>query len=352
MKQWSRLLKYFSLISLNLFFWIAVYFFYNYFLGYGSSNTEYVNQFSANLMPVTIVLSYFVILYLIPKYLLTRKYGLFILYGFYTFIISFTLIILSIFYGLIFSSYLKQADSQVLTKSLALIILGVYFVVIIATMIGILFYNYSNDLKNEDLKNKFLQTQLQLKNQELRFLKMQIHPHFLFNSLNVIYGYALQKKDQTPDMILKLSNLLDYILYQVDKPSVLLSNELNHINDYIELEKVRFEDTLKVDFQQKNIDNSIAIAPMLLIPFVENSFKHGVISKGELNVTILVEMKNNILSFEINNTSKLEKEESPGIGLENIKKRLELLYKDRYKLRIQNKENLFSVKLELQLERN
>lgn len=351
MKHWSQILKYFSWIVLNLFFWITVYFFYNYFLGYGSSNTQYVNQFSVNLMPVSILLSYFVVLVLIPKYLITRKYGLFLLYSFYTFVVSFALIVVSIFYGLIFSSYLKEANNSVLTKSLPLIVLGVYFVVIVATMIGLLYYSYKSNLRNEDLKNKFLQTQLQLKDQELRFLKMQIHPHFLFNSLNVIYGYALQKKDQTPDMILKLSKLLDYILYQVDKPNVLLVDELDHINDYIELEKVRFQDTLKVDFKKKNINDSISIAPMILIPFVENSFKHGNITKGELKVSIQVEMNNNLLSFEIDNTSKASKEASTGIGLENIKKRLELLYPDRYKLIIQNQENIFKVKLDIHLDR-
>ena len=187
-------LKYFSFSLVNLFFWIGVYFFYTYFLGYGSSNIEYVNSFSRFLMPVTIVLSYFVILYLIPNYLLKKKYKLFILYGAYTFIISFVAIILSVFYGLIFSSYLKDADSYVITKSLSLIVLGVYFVVVIATMISLVVYNYLSNIKNEDLKNKILKTQLQLKQQELRLLKMQIHPHFLFNSLNTIYGFALAKK--------------------------------------------------------------------------------------------------------------------------------------------------------------
>lgn len=351
MKPSSKILKYFSLILVNGFFWVAVYFFYTYFLGYGSSNTEYVNLFSANLMPVTILLSYFVILVLIPKYLLSRKYVLFALYGVYTFIVSFAVILISIFYGLIFSSYLKDADSLALTKSLPLIILGVYFVVIVATMISLFFYSYRSNLRNEDLRNKFLQTQLQLKEQELRFLKMQIHPHFLFNSLNVIYGSALQKKDQTPDMILKLSNLLDYILYQVEKPKVLLIDELNHISDYIDLEKVRFHDTLKVEFNRENIDETVAIAPMLLIPFVENSFKHGAIVEGCLQVFIDIKILKGLLIFEIRNTIKSGEVSAPGIGLENIRKRLELLYQDRNSLTIEEEGHFFKVRLEVELEK-
>lgn len=350
MEQRSTLVRYISVISLNLFFWVAVYFFYNYFLGYGSSNTEYVNLFSANLMPVTILLSYFVVFVLIPKYLLTRKYRLFLLYGVYTFIISFAAIVVSIFYGLIFSSYLKEADSLVLTKSLPLIILGVYFVVLMATLISLFFYNYRSNIKNEDLKNKFLQTQLQLKEQELRFLKMQIHPHFLFNSLNAIYGYALQKKDQTPEMILKLSNLLDYILYQVDKPKVLLSEEIKHIEDYIALEKVRFEDTLDVAFEKQNLDEAISIAPMLLIPFVENSFKHGAIIDGLLKVKIKVDISDGKLIFTITNSMNSLTNSESGIGLKNIQKRLELLYPKKYDLNLEEKEDQFHVQLSIQLE--
>lgn len=350
MEQRSTLVRYISVICLNLFFWVAAYFFYNYFLGYGSSNTEYVNLFSANLMPVTILLSYFVVFVLIPKYLLTRRYRLFLLYGVYTFIISFAAIVVSIFYGLIFSSYLKEADSLVLTKSLPLIILGVYFVVLMATLISLFFYNYRSNIKNEDLKNKFLQTQLQLKEQELRFLKMQIHPHFLFNSLNAIYGYALQKKDQTPEMILKLSNLLDYILYQVDKPKVLLSEEIKHIEDYIALEKVRFEDTLDVAFEKQNLDEAISIAPMLLIPFVENSFKHGAIVDGLLKVKIKVDISDGKLIFTITNSMNSLTNSESGIGLKNIQKRLELLYPKKYDLNLEEKEDQFHVQLSIQLE--
>ena len=350
MRNLSTWLKYVSFATINVLFWIAVYFFYTYFLGYGSSNTLYVNRFSAYLMPVTILLSYFVILVLIPKYLLARRYGLFALYGVYTFVISFVAILISIFYGLIFSSYLKDTNSLALTKSLPLIVLGIYFIVVVATVMSLFFYSYQSNRKNDELNHKFLQTQLQLKEQELRFLKMQIHPHFLFNSLNTIYGYALQKQDKAPEMILKLSNLLDYILYQIDKPQVLMTNELNHIEDYIALEKVRFHDTLEVTFEKKHINETVAIAPMLLIPFVENSFKHGALIDGVLKVNIVVEVENDVLHFEIENTAHQDKISEQGIGLENIKKRLTLLYDNQYELTISNEKNVFKVILDVSLK--
>ena len=193
------------------------------------------------------------------------------------------------------------------------------------------------------LETKILETQLKLKEQELNYLKMQIHPHFLFNTLNTMYGFALKKADETPEMILKLSNLLDYLLYQVDKPFVSLNDEINHINDYIELEKMRFNDTLHINFEIENILVDTKIAPMLLLPFVENSFKHGSLKKGILNVGIKLFCKNKSLFFEIKNTSTINAISENGIGLDNIKKRLDLLYKDQYTLTINNENGLFSV---------
>lgn len=176
---------------------------------------------------------------------------------------------------------------------------------------------------------------------------MQIHPHFLFNTLNTLYGFALKKADETPEMILKLSNLLDYLLYQVDKPFVLLVDEINHINDYIELEKMRFNNTLQVEFRVINMIDSIKIAPMLLIPFVENSFKHGSIQNGVLNINIALSCNDKQLRFLIENTHAESEKKHSGIGLENIKKRLELLYKNKYELKIVESEDNFKVTLKI-----
>ncbi|WP_246337479.1 sensor histidine kinase [Tenacibaculum pelagium] len=301
-------------------------------------------------MPITITLSYFIILHLIPKYLLKKQYFLFILYSIYTFLISFAVIIISIFYGLVFSSYLRDINSIALTKSLSLIILGVYFIVIIATSIALLIYNYLSSSKNEDLKNKFLQAQLQLKEQELKFLKMQLHPHFLFNTLNTLYGFALKKSDAASDMILKLSNLLDYILYQVDKPSVLLSNEIKHIENYISLEKMRFQDSLHVNFIKDLHKDNIEIAPMLLLPFIENSFKHGTQINNVLKVDAFLKTSDNLLEFTVSNTSKNSLASKRGIGLNNIKKRLEMLFNNDYTLNITKEDTSFNVALKIPLK--
>ena len=335
-------------VLFHLFFWIVVYFFYTYFLGYGSFNINYVNSFSWFLMPSTITASYFFLYYLFPNYLQKKKYFLFILYGIYTFIIANCAIILSILFGFIFLDKSGNQTVIPLTKGLPYIVFGTYLIILFAIVIGLMVFNYLDQKKNEDLKTKFLQTQLQLKEQELKFLKMQIHPHFLFNSLNTIYGFALQKAEEAPEMILKLSNLLDYILYQVEKPKVSLMDEINHLEDYISLEKMRFHDTLKVSFSKENLNDNLQIPPMLLIPFVENSFKHGEIIDGVLKVDIHLKIENNYLFFEVVNSSTKKEETNEGIGLVNIKKRLEMLYPEKHQLEIIDKKDAFKVSLKIQ----
>jgi len=343
----NRAIKYIVSFVGHVLFWIVVYFSFTYFLGYGSVNTLYVNRFTAFLMPITITISYFFYFYLIPNYLLQKKQVLFFLYSIYTFIISIFLIVLSIFYALLFLIDLKPENTSPLTKTLPYIVLGVFFIVLVVISISLILNNYKSIVSNDDLKNKVLKAQLELKEQELKFLKMQVHPHFLFNSLNTIYGFALKKGDEAPEMILKLSNLLDYILYQVEKPSVSLVNELNHLDDYIALEKMRFHDTLNVVFERDSTESETLIAPMLLIPFVENSFKHGSIVNGCLTIIISMSESENSLLFHVKNSVLENKKTTSGIGLENIKKRLEMLYPNAHRLEITEKNQEFNVKLEI-----
>ncbi len=334
-------------IVLHSILWIAVYFFYTYFLGYGSSNIYYVNLFSLYLMPVTIGVSYFFYFYLIPTYNTAKNQGYFLLYTLYTFIVSFFLISISIFYGLIFSSNLIKENAIPLTKGVIFIIFAVYFVLVITIILGMIVQNYTANLKTEDLKKKYLETKLQLKEQELRFLKMQIHPHFLFNTLNTLYGFALKKAEETPEMILKLSDLLDYILYQVEKPSVLLTDEVTHIENYITLEKMRFQNGLQMQIT-KNIENkNLCVAPMLLLPFVENAFKHGKRINNILHIQITIESKDENIAFTIKNDAKRTKKEGNGIGLENLRKRLIMHYENKHTLAIKRDENTFEAKLKI-----
>ncbi|GET22526.1 sensor histidine kinase [Prolixibacter denitrificans] len=334
-------------VLLHTLFWVAVWFFYVYFFSYKTDNITYVTWFASFLLPVTMAVTYFVVYFLIPRYLLTKKYWRFALYGIYTFILSTYLIVVTIMASFIFLSNIHISDMPLMSRNYAFILILVYLIVGIISSVSLLNNNFRIQSRNRELEKKILEAQLQFKEQELEYLKKQIHPHFLFNTLNTLYGFALKQSKQTPEIILKLSNILDYILYQVNKPRVNLSEEILHVKEYIELEKIRFQDTLKVSIQAAEIDNDVQIAPMLLIPFVENAFKHGNIVDGFLTVDMTIVFKDGQLRFHIQNTTRnhVENNENGGIGLENIRKRLELNYPERHELKIEKNENWYTVDL-------
>ncbi|MCP4053010.1 MAG: histidine kinase [Mesoflavibacter sp.] len=307
-------------------------------------------MFSTFLMPTTIATTYVSIYKLIPDYLITKRYTAFTVYSVYTLIISLYLIMLSIFFSLIYLSNFEFDQMNPITRNIILVTSSVYLVVILVSAFKLLQLNLKSNKKTALLESKILETQLKLKEQELNYLKMQIHPHFLFNTLNTMYGAALKKADDTPNMILKLSNLLDYLLYQVDKPFVSLEDEINHIEDYISLEKMRFNETLNVSFTKDIHSNTISIAPMLFIPFVENSFKHGTLKNGVLHIDLSIKTTSEIIIFKISNSSLNKKKQNEGIGLQNIKKRLELLYPNQYQLDIFQEPSKFTVNLQLNIK--
>lgn len=321
-------------ILFHVLFWVGVWFFFFYFFSYNSDDKVYITWFSSCLLPVTMGVTYFLVYFLIPKYLLTKKYFLFGLYSFYTLVFSSYIIVLVLYGCLIFLLSFNVNVMPPMSKNFLFILLLVFLVSGIVSFVTLLNHNFKTLSKNKELQNKILDAQLQMKEQELHYLKMQIHPHFLFNTLNTIYGFALKQSVQTPEIILKLSNLLDYILYQVNKPRVSLKEEVLHIEEYISLEKIRFKDTLKVLFISDEIDEEVQIAPMLLIPFVENAFKHGNLINGFLQIEVEVRIVDKQLHFTVGNTylDQDEEEKKVGIGLENVRKRLGLNYQGHYQL--------------------
>ncbi|MBC3847965.1 histidine kinase [Winogradskyella echinorum] len=318
-------------------------------LTFSADNTIDSNifNFSLFLMPITIGTTYVSIYKLIPNYLITKRYILFGLYSLYTIIISIFSIMFSVFFAIAFLTNFMFTRVESLSRNTLFIITCVYLVVIIVSAFKLLKLNLKQSKYSAELEAKILETQLKLKEQELNYLKMQIHPHFLFNTLNTLYGFALKKAEETPEMILKLSNLLDYLLYQVDKPFVGLNDEMNHIEDYISLEKMRFNETLNVTFNKEIASETIEIAPMLFIPFIENSFKHGAIRDGVLDIAISIKADSEEILFNIKNTCSKDLNYNDGLGLENIKKRLELLYPNRYNLEINKSKSEFMVSLKL-----
>ncbi|MBI1227508.1 MAG: hypothetical protein GC192_19910 [Bacteroidetes bacterium] len=183
---------------------------------------------------------------------------------------------------------------------------------------------------------------------ELNFLRAQTNPHFLFNTLNNLYHLARKQSTDTPEAILKLSDLLRFMLYDCATTSIRISQEIKVIRDYLELERLRYGDRLQADFQVDLEDENETISPLLLLPFVENAFKHGASeSRGETWVRIALRVKNGQLNFRVEN------EKSPGagiftegIGLKNVKRQLELIY-PKYALILDNQEDSFIVDLNI-----
>lgn len=334
-------------IAIHLLFWTGVWFLYYYFFSYNSEDREYVMWFASLLMPLTMAVTYFAVYYLIPRYLLSEKYGRFFLFSFYVLTASSYFIVLIIYGCLIFLKKWDATNIPPMMKNFFFILILVYLVVVIVGFVTVLNHHFKTDRKNKELQNKILTAQLQLKEQELHYLKMQIHPHFLFNTLNTIYGLAIRQSKQTPEIILRLSNLLDYILYQISKPSVSLKEEVLHIMEYVELERIRFQETLKVEIDASDIEDRIMIPPMLLMPFVENAFKHGHIREGYIRIWIAVKVTGHKLSFRISNSIDPDKEKGNGIGLENIRKRLELHYAENYLLEKEVTEKEYTIHLQI-----
>ncbi|WP_236010736.1 sensor histidine kinase [Flavobacterium chungangense] len=190
-------------------------------------------------------------------------------------------------------------------------------------------------------------------NTELNYLRKQTNPHFLFNSLNSIYSLAHKKSDLVPDAIVTLSELMRYMLYETDNKTVALEKEINYIQNYIELQKLRLNNIEAIVINVHGDTKNKFIEPLLLISFIENAFKYGTDYKGAAHVKIKIFILENNLDFWVENTiESYEKDpENSGIGLVNIKSRLDLLYPNAHELTIKEDKQYYHVHLHLKLDR-
>ncbi len=186
---------------------------------------------------------------------------------------------------------------------------------------------------------------------ELSFLRSQISPHFIFNILNSIVYLIRTKSDAAEAVTLKLSELMRYMLYESENAQISLEKEVSYLGNYIELQKVRFEEDVEIAFTTEGVATNQIIEPMLLIPFVENAFKHGVGMVIDPIIDIHLKISEKALSFSVKNKiapeTALEKDESSGIGLKNVERRLELLYPKTHQLTMRNENGWFEVQLNL-----
>ncbi len=219
-------------------------------------------------------------------------------------------------------------------------------------MLSIAYFFLKEWARNEIARNQLQAHQLST---EVKFLKSQVNPHFLFNTLNNLFSMAQKKgNDDLADGISKLSGMMRYMIYESNADRVPLQKEIEYLQDCIALNKLRYADdevTVKFSYPKKNAD--IVVAPMLFIPFVENAFKHGVTigQTSSIGISIVIAEKNLIFTCENNDHSAIKRmeEEQGGIGLENVKRRLELVYPGKHRLFTQNNDGKYLVTLELDL---
>lgn len=187
---------------------------------------------------------------------------------------------------------------------------------------------------------------------ELNFLKAQINPHFLFNTLNNLYYLAYTKSDNTTEVIAKLSQMMRYMIYDSNHPQVLLSKEIEYMQNYISLERLRLNNQIPIKFEIVGNPENLRIAPLVLITFLENAFKHGVNGNNKnawVNVTIQLDGKQCIYTVENSKPETANQYEKSGIGLQNVKRRLDLSYPGQYQLITEDKKDVYFVQVTLTL---
>ena len=199
-----------------------------------------------------------------------------------------------------------------------------------------------------DQKEEVEQIKKEHTEMELKFLKSQINPHVLFNNLNTIYAYALEKPEETPELIMMLSDNLKHVLYESNSEKIPLQKELQFLDNYMKFQKIRTEGVKEINYAVKGDHKSYQIAPLLIITIIENAFKHSTLNS---TIDIEIEIENGELTCVCSNAYDMEKssDESFRIGLQNLEKRLHLLYKDKHTLDI-GRNAKFVVKLNIDLQ--
>jgi len=296
-------------------------------------------------LPVLMLYTYFVIYRLVPKFLLRSRY--FSFFGLLAVSTIFaTLLKLYVSKNIYYSLFIPKALHPHEWFTLDSFLINLLWI-IGPTVLFAMFKYYKNWIKSQDISNETERKRLAT---ELQVLKGQLNPHFLFNTLNNIYSLALSKSDRTAVVIEKMSDMFRFILYECNAIEVPVSKELKLIDDYIELEQLRYSDRLSIQFK-KEIDNPYhLIPPMLLYSFVENCFKHGSSHDPDTPwIRISLQVRKNILTFETRNSipKKVKQIHTEGLGFLNGKRRLELIYPTNHRLTFLEENNEFFVRLEI-----
>lgn len=330
----------------HLLFWVVI--FVVYWLISAGYQDRYVQEFYMNLivLPARIIGTYLMLYLILPQ--ATRKknfvlFGIllvihFVVYGFLIYLSYYLINPIPHMYD--FHAHPLFNFPKILTKAVS-----DYSLPVLASAIVIFKQWYLDELANKKLAEEKVAA-------ELSFLKSQVHPHFLFNTLNNLYALTLIKSDKTPEVVLKLSDLLDYMIYNSNEEFVSLEKELEILNSYIELEKMRYNERLDLQFTIAGEVNGYRIAPLILLPFIENSFKHGASNdRTHPKIKIDLSIEKSFMTLTVVNSVPADKIEddsvAQGIGLKNVRRRLELIYPGEHELKINPGEKQYEVWLKI-----
>jgi len=331
----------------HILFWL-VYFAFN-SIRWGSYFDDYWYSFKSNLIefPLHIIIVYFNIYYLVPKFIIGKKYK---------FYITALLIVLGINYflriGLVHwlvttdTSPIVQGNSELFSfNHIIAITLGEIYV--IALVSGIKFtIDYVIELNKN---NQLLELQTET---EMNYLKAQIQPHFFFNTLNSLYALTLKKSEKASEVVLKLSEFMEYVLYDLNKKEIPLLKEINYVRNYIELEQIRRGDLVECSVDIIGDIDDVVLPPFLFLPFVENCFKHGQLGSGRILIKMTFKRDEKELEFILVNSYEQDNFSNvkSGIGIINVRRRLELNYGNRFQLKNYPTENQYIVVLKILLK--
>jgi two-component system LytT family sensor kinase len=332
----------------HLWFW-GLFFLMN-FLRWGAYFNDYNYSFKSNILEFSlhIPLVYFNLFFLIPRYVLTSKYFKYIIGLLISLMIVYLLKTELTFY-LISKDIWPEANREYKPfdiNHIVAVCIGELYVLAIASSL----YLTLIWLKERERNRAIMEDQSKLK---LKYLKNQIQPHFFFNTLNNLYALSLESSDKVPDVIIKLSKLMEYVLYDIEETTLVpLIKEFDYIQNYIEIEKLRFNNVeVRINIES-NIED-VKVPPLLFISLIENAFKHGGINNDNLKIQINCKTINGSkLDFEILNNFVLSQKvkEKKGIGLANIRKRLNLLFESDYILEQKIKLNYYIIQLQIPID--
>lgn len=319
----------------HLFFWTLL--FLIYILSY-AGNKSYYPDYIGNVaikFPFYIAAAYSFNYWQVPR-LLNKKKNL-------VFVLSLFLVSFLLFAGFRYLLYVLHGNDMRLFNIASYLSKTIMFY-----PPALMIYTYQTLNRQQQEKDRLLLLQQEKLSTELKYLKAQLNPHFLFNTLNNLYSYIINQSPKAGDMVLQLSEILNYVLYKSQKDQVDITEEINCIQYYIELEKIRYGDRLNVSFEKPKTILKQEITPLLLLSIVENAFKHGA-GKSISNPQIRISLKQNqnSLIFNVWNTKDNQHHttDNKGIGLDNIKRQLDLIYPKNHQLEIDDSKKYFNVNL-------